>query len=306
MKISLQRKTLYVFCIWGFLLISVINAEPSAFDAGKFDSSSPYGLTESEKYIFNLSKKNEELSVELKRMKNAIDIATEKSEGAISLLDGLNGKIASISQTIQIIDANRTEQNADVAKLKNGIDNLEKYIKDSRDIELANQETIKNILTELTTMVDALSINYATLDRRITALEDKKNQTVTTTTKSQFSANTSSEELFKEAEKLLANKEYSNSKKYFAELISRGYKPARNSYMLGEAEYFSENWSEAIINYKKSVGLYDKADYMPRLLYHTAISFDKLGETANANQFYKLLKATYPDSKEAKASPNRN
>ncbi|MDR1007858.1 MAG: hypothetical protein LBL65_04750 [Campylobacteraceae bacterium] len=304
MKVFFQIQTSYVFCIWGFLLISVLNAEPSAFDAGKFDSNSPYGLTDSEKYLLNINKKTEDLSLELKRFKNTIDATIEKSDGVISLLDSLNGKIASISQTIQTIDANQTEQNTDIAKLKNDINELEKYAKESRNIEITNQQTVKSVLAELTSMVDTLSANYAALDKRITTLEGKKNQTVTV--QSQFSANISSEELSKEGEKLLTNREYSNSKKYFSELISRGYKPARNNYMLGEAEYFSENWSEAIVNYKKSVKLYDKADYMPRLLYHTAISFDKLSDTANANQFYKLLKTSYPESKEAKASPNRN
>jgi TolA-binding protein len=281
------------------MMIFCLNAEPSAFDAGKLDSNSPYGLTESEKYLLNINKKIEILSTELTKLKAEVNTAVEKSEGAISLLDGLNNKIAFISQTTQAIDANQSYQNTYVSE-------LEKYVKESRSLEIANQETIKNILAELTTMIDALNANYAALDKRVTVLEGKKNQTAVTAVKSQFSANISSEVLSKDGEKLLANKEYSASKKYFAELISRGYKPARSSYMLGEAEYFSENWSEAIINYKKSAGLYDKADYMPRLLYHTAISFDKLGETANANQFYKLLKANYPDSKEAKASPNRN
>jgi len=39
-------------------------------------------------------------------------------------------------------------------------------------------------------------------------------------------------------------------------------------------------------------------------LYHTAISFDKIGDTQSANRFYKALKVGYPDSKEAKAAPN--
>jgi TolA-binding protein len=305
MKVFFQTRTLYVLYIWGFLLTSLLNAEPSAFDAGNFDSS--YGLTESEKYLLNINKKTDELSLELKKLKNLTDTAIEKSEGAVSLLDGLSDKIASISQTIH----NQTEQNDIIAKLKNDVEELEKFTKESRDIELANQQTIKSVLTELTAMVDTLGANYNALDKRIAAIEGKKAATTTTTTttttvKSQFSANLSSEELSKEGERLFANKEYNDSKKYFSELVTRNYKPARHSYMLGEAEYFSENWSEAIVNYKKSAKLYDKADYMSRLLYHTAISLDKLNDTASANQFYKLLKANYPDSKEAQAAPNRN
>jgi TolA-binding protein len=280
------------------MAVFFLYAEPSAFDAGKLDTNSPYGLTESERYLFNMNKKIEALSADLAKLKAEVNKAAEKSEGAASLLDGLSGKVASISQNTQAMDTNQSYQNI-------RIDELEKYIKESRDLELANQETIKNVLTELTAMVDTLNTNYAALNKRVSALENKKSADVSADTKNQF-ANISSEELSKEGEKLFANKEYNNSKKYFSELIARNYKPARNSYMLGEAEYFSEKWAEAITNYKKSVKLYDKADYMPRLLYHTAISFDKIGDTTSANQFYKLLKTDYPNSKEAKASPNRN
>jgi TolA-binding protein len=291
-------QTPYIF-IWSFLFTAtLLNGEPSAFDAGKLDSNSPYGLTESEKYLLNTNKKIELLSTELAKLKIQANTAIEKSEGAASLLDSLSSKVASISQSVQAMDINRSE-------LENRLNELDKYIKENRNLQVANQETVKNVLTELTAMVDTLSANYAALDKRIAALEGKKT-TTTTPAKSQFGANISSEELSKEGERLFANKEYGNAKKYFTELLARGYKPARNSYMLGEVEYFSEKWSEAIVNYKKSVKLYDKADYMPRLLYHTAISFDKLSDTASANQFYKLLKTDYPDSKEAKASPNRN
>ncbi|MDR1615215.1 MAG: hypothetical protein LBS26_06615 [Campylobacteraceae bacterium] len=286
--------------------MTVLYGEPSAFDAGKLDSNSPYGLTESEKYLLNTNKKIELLSIELAKLKTQTNAAIEKSEGAVSLLDSLSGKIASISQFIQTMEANQSDQTTNINDFKSKFDELDKYVKESRNLEVANQETVKDILTELTAMVDTLSVNYAALDKRIAALEGKKTSSTTPAVKSQFSANITSEELSKEGERLLANKEYSNAKKYFSELLVRGYKPARNSYMLGEVEYFSEKWSEAIVNYKKSAKLYDKADYMPRLLYHTAISFDKIGDTANANQFYKLLKTGYPDSKEAKASPNRN
>ncbi|MDR1975977.1 MAG: hypothetical protein LBQ18_03195 [Campylobacteraceae bacterium] len=261
------------------------------------------------------------MSAELLRVKTTVNAAVEKSGGAVSLMDGLSDKIASISQNIQNIGANQSVLNSkvfndivslqkDIGYIRNDIGELNKYIKESRDLELANQQTVKTVLMELASMVDALSANYNALDKRIAELESKKAASVATTpaavvAKNEFSANITSEELSKEGERLLASKEYNNAKKYFSALVARGYKPARNNYLLGEAEYFSENWSEAIINYKKSVKLYDKADYMPRLLYHTAISFDKIKDITSANQFYKLLKATYPDSKEARASPDR-
>ena len=75
--------------------------------------------------------------------------------------------------------------------------------------------------------------------------------------------------------------------------------------MLGEISYFSGSYAEAINYYKKSISHNESQDYTPKLLYHTAISFDKIGDKDSANKFYKALKASYPDSKEAKAAPTR-
>ena len=73
--------------------------------------------------------------------------------------------------------------------------------------------------------------------------------------------------------------------------------------MIGEINYFQKLYANAIKSYQTSLKLHDKADYMPRLLYHSAISFDKLGDIKSANQFYNALMVTYPDSKEAQAVP---
>ena len=97
-----------------------------------------------------------------------------------------------------------------------------------------------------------------------------------------------------------------SAKEKFEFLITRRYKPARANFYLGEIEYKQQNYSGAIVLYQKSVALYSKdTDYMAKLLYHTAISFDKVGDTARANGFYQALKAQYPQSAEAKAAPNR-
>lgn len=102
------------------------------------------------------------------------------------------------------------------------------------------------------------------------------------------------------------NKKYNDAKKAFALLLDKNYKPAYANFMLGEIAYNAKQYADAIPYYRASVNLYDKGDYMPKLLYHTAISCDKIGDTANANKFYAALKQAYPDSAEAKAAPTRN
>lgn len=108
------------------------------------------------------------------------------------------------------------------------------------------------------------------------------------------------------ADKAYKDKKYSDAKKAFALLLDKNYKPAYANFMLGEIAYNSKQYADAIPYYRASVNLYDKGNYMPKLLYHTAISCDKIGDTANANKFYAALKQAYPDSAEAKAAPTRN
>jgi TolA-binding protein len=44
----------------------------------------------------------------------------------------------------------------------------------------------------------------------------------------------------------------------------------------------------------------DEASYIPRLLLHSAISFERLNDKENSINFYKTLIDTYPSSKESK------
>lgn len=111
--------------------------------------------------------------------------------------------------------------------------------------------------------------------------------------------------MLKEADALYAKKDYSGAKERYTYLVSKNYKPAKANYMLGEISYFSGSYAEAINYYKKSISHNESQDYTPKLLYHTAISFDKIGDKDSADKFYKALKASYPDSKEAKAAPTR-
>lgn len=108
-----------------------------------------------------------------------------------------------------------------------------------------------------------------------------------------------------DADKFYKDKNYDKARDAYATLVKKNHKPAYSNYMLGEVAYATKNYKDAIPYYQNSVSLNGKANYMPRLLYHTAISLDKIGDTANANKFYQALKQAYPDSKEAKAAPSR-
>jgi TolA-binding protein len=279
-----------------------LNAEPSAFGAGDINSDNPYGLTQNEKQLLEVKRKVDNVDIQTKTINNQISIINDNVDGMRSIFDGLNLKIQSLEQSIKHLNENGNET---INNIVAEIQELKNFVEKSREIETANNENIKKTLNELTTNIDknyVVKTSFNSLEARVLALEGKK-QTPTTNT-SNFSKMDSAEVL-KKGEELFSDKKYSEAKAYFEYLLSKNYRPARSSFVLGEIEYFETNYSKAIPHYKKSAELYSDASWMPKLIYHTAISFDKINDKENANQFYRALKTSYPNSEEAKVSPNR-
>lgn len=262
---------------------TLLNAEISVFDAGNLNSENPYGLTENEKILLKNNKKVENLKQNVGDVEARLNNTQESVQGIQSIIEGANrriiqleSRIAELENRLKILDLN----------LSSEVSKVDSYAKSSRNLQDANHKKVLKALSELTNLIDSI------------------NQTPQAKPKAQTSSK-SPAEMMNEAEKLFAAKKYQEAKPLFENLVSKNHKPARSNFMLGEIEYFSQNYKEAIEFYKISVGLSDKADYMPKLLYHTAISFDKIGDQGNANKFYQALKGGYPNSKEAQASPNR-
>ena len=159
--------------------------------------------------------------------------------------------------------------------------------------------------------IETMKAQNAEINKKLGSGGVKKNAEVGTTAPAsnpKSNSNFTSKDqasILKDADALYAKKDYSGAKERYNYLVSKNYKPAKANYMLGEISYFSGSYAEAINYYKKSISHNESQDYTPKLLYHTAISFDKIGDKDSANKFYKALKASYPDSKEAKAAPAR-
>ncbi len=279
---------------------SLINAEPSAFGAGDINSANPYGLTENEKQILNVKKHIEDVDVHVKTIDNQINTVNEQIDGMRSVFDGLNSKIQNIDQSIKLLNGNNNET---LSSLVSEMQELKNYMDKSREIESTNNENIKKTLKDLTANIEKNYVSkssFSALEARILALESKK-----PTSDASIFSKMDNAEVLKVGEELFAEKKYADAKPYFEYLLSKNYRPARSNFVLGEIEYFAENHSKAIPYYKKSAELYQDAAWMPKLMYHTAISFDKIKDKENADQFYKALKETFPNSEEAKVSPNR-
>lgn len=299
---------------------TLLYAESSAFGAGDLTSDSPYGLTSGEKL---LKEKLDTLSNNDAQVNSRISEIEQRVEGLQSTLEGINSQYAKSNSRLTQLEA--IENN-----LSTELQNLKAYVEESRKIQDTNNKQIKKILAELSSLVDSINANYISKDdlndfnlsakntlvistsddKNATSLEENNASVIPAKEKEVKQTDDSwkkkkNNEILDLAIKDLNDNSYENSKTKLNYLISKQYKPARANFWLGEIEYKQKKYNNAIAYYKTSSALSTKGDYFPKLLYHTAISLDKIGDPKTANGFYKALKTNYPNSPEAKASPNR-
>jgi len=285
--------------LWLVVASSLLASEPSAYGAGNLDSSNPYGLSSSEKYILKNKEKVKDLAQGVGSVKIQLSQINENYEGLRSVTEAFGSKIAKIDKKINLIENNSTDQSKSIVALNEDIEDLKTYVNHSRTLQDTNQEKIKIVLAELSSLIDSINNNYVSKDS-FKKLEAKVIALALVKKKAKVSSK-SGASLLKEGVELFEKKSYKSSKLMFTQLLKKNYKPARSNFYLGEIAYFQKSYKTAIAHYKKSISLYDKANYIPTLLYHTGISFSKLKENVQAKQFFDALKQGYPDSKEAKS-----
>lgn len=272
------KKTILLAGVFTLVLNS---AETSVFDAGNLDSANPYGLTDSEKAVLK-NRRN------VQNVESNLGVLTEQVQGLSSIVEGLSARMQKIEQRLNELE---TRVNGDTDSTTLSLTSLKEYTEETRRLQDKNFDKINKALSKLGALIDkggSKSQNASTSqDNPSNKFKGKNKADILSQAKDMLS---------KDSKGAIERLEY---------LISQNYKPAMSNFYLGESYYFSKSYQNAIKYYQKSIELYDKADYIPKLLYHTAISFDKIGDTASANKFYKALKVGYPESKEAQAAPNR-
>lgn len=262
-----------------FTTLTLYGAETSAFGAGNLDSDNPYGLSESEKIIFDNKK-------QIRYQDQKIAELTEQIEGMRSVVDSMGSKLGKTGQRIN--ELNQQSDDDVVEKLKNDLFELKR-------VQSENYTKINEVLQKLSSMIDKINSDYVTHNELAKKIVKKKS-----TNSGKKVSKLSNAEKLKNAVALYRKKYYTKSFPMFVELAEKSYKPATSNYYLGEISYYKKRYSDAIVYYKKSVGYYDKASYMPTLLLHTGISFKKLNDHENKENFLNALISSYPNSSEAR------
>jgi TolA-binding protein len=289
-----------LFFIFNILLFA---EEVSVFGAGDLESTDPYGLTSSEKVILKNKNNLTKFDRKIDDTRSNIDLLNERIDGLESIFQGDSVKLNSNIMTLSNL---KIEQESTQLY----IEEISKIQKEENQKRIEQLKFLKNDFNKLNktfkTLVKEVDKNYVTkkqFDELVTFINNqfKKNKQV------KKSKKIKDKKIFiKPNDVLLLDAKALFKKYYFAKaipifkhLVKSKYKPAESNFYLGEILFQRKKYKDAIQYFKKSMTLYDKAKYIPRLLLHSAISFEKLNDLDNATNFYGTLIDVYSQSKEA-------
>ena len=324
------------YILVSFLLSSTITLaqEVSVFGAGNLDSKNPYGLNSTEKHILSNKKEIGELSSKFNEINSLLDSLNRRLEGIESTYEGdslkLNSTVVKMNELMQKVELSSeiaTKNSSETAEIKSVSEQL-LNMKEETDKELRDSiSTLKSALTKITNLVNKINSQYVSsneLQKNMTQFVTRaefeelkkvmgvKTQSTTpvvsTPTTSQVQNTQDGEDLSTSESKALfmdkAKEEYerrffNGAIPKFEKLVELNYKPAEGNFYLGQMWYVRKKYDLAISHFKKSAMLHDKAAYMPTLLLHSAISFEKTGDKENARNFYATLVDLYPNTSES-------
>ena len=291
------------------LPLYLFGAEPSAFGAGDLNSPNPYGLTSTEAVLLETKKNLNKVVVKSNNQANEVESLRQRIDGLQSIVESISTSSHENKLNIKsLTDENslKTQSSAEYEK------RVSKAIEDNTNSIVVNTKEIEKmnlLIIEISKIVDSINESYVTKSEFNSLVSDVNNfkdivaKELKEKEKQSAKASTyegmTNGEVETKAKDLYDQKSYSESIKYYKYLIDKNYKPARSHYMVGESEYYKKNYAEAIAYFKKSASLYSKADYMPTLMLHTAISMDETGDKKNAATFYDAVISQFPNSESA-------
>ena len=296
-----------------FVITSLTVAEEvSVYGASNQDSS--YGLSASEKHILknqsnisNLSSKLEEINSLVKSINGRLEGLESTYEGDSRKLNDLSLKLnqsSDLASNEQASNVNQSDLNslkAALTKLTTIVNKINAEYVSSTELEKNMQQFVTR--EEFEAVKKAMGIKTPQGSSK-TTVEAKEKIVDTTSAVSSVELKTADDKIkfMADAKKDYDAKVYNSAIPKFEKLIEVNYKPAENNYYLGDMLFKRKKYDQAIVHFKKSAMLNDKASYMPTLLLNSAISFENTKDKDDAKNFYSTLIELYPNSKEAKTA----
>lgn len=300
-----------IFIYLFLVLNSCLYAEQSVFGAGDLNSPTPYGLTPTEEVIVKTKKTTTKNEKKIKKVDSKITQIYDKVDGLESLFEGESQKLNQLSldfkqQTAQfnVLQKNSDTHNQQIELLQEDIVSLKKQL----DLNTKNIELLKDSFDKIVALANKINKEYVTKDefnKLLSMLDKKQSSKAKSKVKSNSVPNKSNRELMKEVRVLFKKDYFTKAIPILEHLISAKHRPAECNYYMGEINYYRKNYKDALHYFKTSMMLYDKAKYLPKLLLHSAISFENIGDMENAKNFYNTIVDVYPSSNEAKEASKK-
>lgn len=331
----MMYKHIYKTIIISSLMMSVTSGkEISVFGAGNLESSSPYGLSRAEKAVLQnnekvnaLSSKIDTLDLKIGSFESKQDELSQKIEGMRSVYESDSQNMNSTRIGIKSTE-NKIEEKTGILSVK--IDDNSKKIEDLNtkldsfiSLQKKNNKLLEESNQKLLTIINKINSDYvrksefdelvafinknAPVPTAATTLVVKKQDVVgqeQLVEKAKVDK-IDDKESFENGLKLFNTNQISKAMPIFEQLVVSKYKPAESNFYFAETKFIKKEYKEAIQSYKQSMIANDKAEYIPKLLLHSAVSFENLKQNENAINFYKTIVEVYPDSKEAKEASKK-
>lgn len=307
------------------LVVSTISIASEVSVYGNSNSNSSYGLSNTEKHIMKNQSNISDLSSKYGEIKSLVDSLNRRLEGLESTYEGDSSKLNSTVKKLDDLtsqfrsssfvdsDENTSSSNIsgdDIASLKASISKLNSLVNKINSEYVSSNELQKNMQQFVTREEFEALKKSVGVKSSSTATATQTTTTASSTVETKVaepSLATADDRLkyMNQAKEEYKNKNFTAAIPKFEKLVELNYKPAENSYYLGDMWYVRKKYDVAISHFKKSAMLNDKAAYMPSLLLRSAISFENTKDKENARNFYSTLIDLYPNSSEAKDAKNR-
>jgi TolA-binding protein len=290
-----------VISLFLFFITFSYAAEVSVFGAGDLNSPEPYGLTPTEKVIVNNKKSLQKTEKKVNKFDSQIRQINETLNGLESIVEGESQKLNKFSREFSQV---QSQSEFDREKINENIEAL-KSLQVQIEQNTQNIATLKESMDQLVETMNKINKEYVSRNDFKDLLKEIDKKTVVKKSTKPAVPKKSKANLMKDVRVWFKKDHFTKAIPVIEYLIAQNYRPAENNYYLGEINYYRKNYKDALHYFKTSMMLYDKAKWLPKLLLHSAISFEELGDTQNAQSFYSTLVDIYPDSSEAKEASKK-
>lgn len=306
-----MTNSIYLFLIFIIFSSNTLAKDVSVFGAGDLDSSSPYGLTKAEKASLKNQEQLKSLQYKINSLQSNQDEIKEQFEGIKSVFDSDSKNLSSTKNKLKDLITNYSFLEEKITTNENQISMLSQKLDDFIITQKHNNQLLQDANVKLNEVITKINKEYVSkkqFDELVKFINSKKIKTkkkkVLNNSKNNFGFKTNAA-LYKYAVSLHKKLYLTKSMPMFAKLIKDNYKKASSSYYLADILHYKKKYKDAIYYYKQSMMLNDSADYIPTLLLNSAHSFEMLGDTTNARNFYQTLVEAYTQTPEAKKAQKK-